>query len=286
VYQFIETHRQEFGVKRMCQVLAVSSSGYYAWRARPPSQRAHANRCLLEPIRAIHQASRQTYGARRVHAALRAQGIHCNHKRVERLMRAAGLRVTLRRRHKTTTRAARNGLVVPNRLNRDFSAPAPNRVWLADITYIHTQQGWLYLAVILGMFSRKIVGWQMSDHIDERLTQDALLMALHQRQPLPGHLLHHSDRGAQYTSRHYLHPLLALQATLSMSRTGNCYDNAPMESFFATLKTELIHRTVFLTRHQARAAIFAYIEIFYNRVRRHSSLHYLSPDEFERAFAD
>lgn len=286
MYQFIEAHRQEFGVKRMCHVLGVSPSGYYAWRERVPSPRAQANARLLQHICAIYQASRATYGSRRVHAQLRAQGIHCNHKRVERLMRAHGLRVTLRQRHPTTTRAAPNGLVVPNRLNRDFSSAAPNRLWLADITYIQTQQGWLYLAVVLDLFSPKIVGWQMSDRINEGLTLDALQMALQQRQPLPGHLLHHSDRGAQYTSRRYLHDLVSHQFTLSMSRSGNCYDNAPMESFFATLKTELIHRSVFLTRAQARADIFAYIETFYNRVRRHSSLHYLSPDEFEHAFAD
>lgn len=286
MYEFIEVQRQEFRVNRMCEVLQVSTSGYYAWRRRLPSQRTQANGCLLEHIRAIHHASRETYGSRRVHAELRAQGVVCNRKRVERLMRVHGVRVTLRQRHTTTTRAAADGLVVPNRLNRHFRPPAANHTWLTDITYVHTQQGWLYLAVVLDLFSRKVVGWQMSDHLDERLTRDALQMALHQRQPLPGHLLHHSDRGAQYTSRHYLRDLVAFQATLSMSRRGNCYDNAPIESFFATLKTELIHRTVFLTREQARADIFDYLETFYNRVRRHSSLHYLSPDEFERTFAD
>jgi len=285
VYAFIQAHRQAFTVRRMCRVLSVSPSGYYAWRRRTPSVRAQANTQLLDRIRAIHQASRGTYGSPRVQAELRAQGMVCNHKRVERLMRLDGLCGIRRHRRVVTTRAASDGLVAPNHLNRNFTAAAPNRVWLTDITYIPTHQGWLFLAAVLDLFSRKVVGWHMDTHLTADLALQALRMALLHRRPLPG-LLHHSDRGAQYTSRVYLRPLALAQATLSMSRRGNCHDNAPMESFFATLKTELIHRSTFLTRDQARAAIFDYLETFYNPVRRHSSLGYLSPNDFERSFAD
>ncbi len=270
----------------MCAVLKVSSSGYYAWRKRTASQRDQHNALLVERMRAIQKACRGTYGSPRMTAELRAQGIVCNRKRVARLMRLHGLNVQLRRRHKRTTRSNPNALAAPNHLNRDFRATAPNRKWLSDITYIQTREGWLYLAVVLDLFSRKIVGWAMSTHINDRLTCAALQMAIQHRQPAPGKLLHHSDRGAQYTALQYRDTLAQIQAQISMSRRGDCYDNAPPESFFATLKTELIHRTVYLTRNQARADIFDYIEVFYNRFRRHSALHFLSPCDFELACAD
>lgn len=262
----------------MCEVLGVSPSGYYAWRRRGQSARAEADEALLTRIRAIHARSRGTYGSPRVHAELHAQGVCCSRKRVARLMRADGLSGVRQPR--------RDRVVAPNHLNRDFTAQAPNRVWLSDFSYIRTWEGWLFLAVVLDLFSRKVVGWAMGNHPTDALTRQALQMALRQRRPTLDLLVHHSDQGPQYTSHTYLKPLVVGQAVLSMSRTGDCFDNAPIESFFATLKTELTHRTPFLTRTQARAEIFDYLETFYNPVRRHSSLDYRSPDDFERSHAD
>ncbi len=280
-YAFIEQHRQQFPVSRLCAVLGVSPSGYYAARGRQPSQRAQANQRLGVHIRIAHRASRQTYGYRRIQQELRAQGLTVGRHRIARLMRQMGLRVKARRPYKRTTRANPGHPVASNRLQRDFTARQPNQKWVADITYIATQQGWLYLAVVMDLFSRKIVGWSMDTRLKTDLVANALHMALRQRRP-QANLLHHSDRGSQYTSADYQRLLTRHGITVSMSRSGNCYDNAAIESFFATLKTECAdHR--FATRQAARTALFDFIECWYNRARRHSTLAYLSPEAFERA---
>lgn len=275
-------HEVEFRVRSMCRVLNVSASGYYAWRRRTPSQRAEANAALMEQIRDIHQGSRRTYGSPRVHAALRRRGLACGRNRVARLMRREGLvGRSPRRRCPRTTQSAPGNPVAPNVLAQDFTAERPDQKWVADITYVDTAEGWLYLAPVLDLFSRKVVGWSMSNHLYSSLVEDALHMAVTRRRPAPG-LLHHSDRGTQYTSAAYQQQLADLQCRVSMSRTGNCYDNAVMESFFSTLKSECLTGQ-FQTRAQARTAIFEFIEVWYNRHRLHSSLGYLSPEEFEHS---
>ena len=285
-YHFIAAHRVEFPVRRMCAVLGISASGYYAWRRRAPSQRALADAALAVHIQAVFAESRQTYGSPRVHAELVAHGQRCGRNRVARLMRLAHLRARHKRRYRppTTTRVDASLPVAPNRLERVFSATAPNCTWLCDITYVPTDEGWLYLAAVLDLFSRRIVGWQLDDTLETSLALKALHLALGRRQP-PAGLLHHSDRGCQYASADYQAVLTAHHLLVSMSRTGNCYDNAPMESFFATLKSELIHACHYATRDAARHSIVAYIEGFYNATRRHSALGYLSPVEFERLAA-
>ena len=276
----MNTHEREFPIRQMGQVLGVSASGYYAWRRRRPSRRAEANAALVEQIRDIHQASRRTYGSPRVHAALRRRGLSCGRKRVARLMRREGLvGRSPRRRYPCTTQSSPGNPVAPNVLAQDFSASQPDQKWVADITYVDTAEGWLYLAPVLDLFSRKVVGWSMDSHLYSSLVEDALQMAVTRRRPAPG-LLHHSDRGTQYTSAAYQQKLANLQCQVSMSRTGNCYDNAVMESFFSTLKSECLTGQ-FQTRAQARSAIFEFIEVWYNRHRLHSSLGYLSPEEFE-----
>lgn len=283
-YAFIADHAGQFEIGILCRVLQVSTSGYYAWRQRPLSSRAQANQQVLEQIRQIHTSSRHTYGVRRVRAALRQQRVRCNHKRVARLMRQANLHGCRRgKRPVVTTQTQPGASVAANVLRQDFTASAPNRKWLGDITFIPTDEGFLYLASLEDVFSRKIVGWAMDTTLESRLVERALRMALFQRQP-EGELLHHSDRGSQYTARAYRRLLAAHHITVSMSGTGNCYDNAMKESFFATLKTECVTRP-FATRAQARTAIFDYIEGFYNRQRLHSALGYLSPDQFEQQFA-
>jgi transposase InsO family protein len=262
-------------------MLTVSVSGYYAWRSRSESGRAQANRALTGHIQRVHRDSRQTYGSPRVHAALQQQGVVCSRKRVERLMRVQGIRGLHRRRKQPSTTASRHTLpVAANLLKRDFTAPAPNRKWLADITYIDTDEGFLYLASIEDVFSRRIVGWSMAEHLATSLVTAALHMALYSRQPDQS-LLHHSDRGSQYASFDYQHLLAQRHITVSMSRPANCYDNAMKESFFATLKTECAAIS-FPTRAAARVAIFEFIEVWYNRQRLHSALGYLSPEQFER----
>ena len=279
-YKFIEEHRHQYPIHLMCQVLAVSVSGYYAWRQRPMSPRAKANQRLLYQIKAIHQASYRTYGSPRVHAELVDQGLQCGRHRVARLMRQHGIVAKQSHRRRMTTVRNLTDPVVPNLLDRQFQAKGPNRKWVADISYIPTQEGDLYLATVMDLFSRKIVGWAMADHLKTELPLAALTMALDQRQPPPG-LLHHSDRGSQYTSDVYQSVLHGYHCQISMSRVGNCLDNAAMESFFGTLKSELTHHRHYQTRAQAKSDIFLYIEGFYNRRRRHSALGYLSPDQFE-----
>jgi transposase InsO family protein len=267
----------------MCHVLGVSVSGYCAWRKRPPSARATADTVLVERIRQAHADSRHTYGSPRIHAALRQQGIVCNHKRVERLMRVHGIWGRDRRQRRPVTTQSRHEYpVAANLMQRDFTAEAPNRKWLGDISYIATLEGFLYLASLEDVFSRKIVGWAMDEHMETVLVEQAMHMALGRRQLTDG-LLHHSDQGSQYASDAYRALLKAHHITVSMSDVGNCYDNAMKESFFATLKTECASQP-FATRAQARTAIFEYIEVFYNRQRLHSALGYVSPEQFEQQF--
>jgi len=281
-FQFIEDHRDEFEITVMCRVLGVSRSGYYAWRKRPVSPRKMANDKLLGQIKEVYQKSRQTYGSPRIHAELVGQGTKCGRNRVARLMRLHNIRAKQKRTFKVkTTDSHHDQPVAPNRLEQDFQAQQPNQKWLTDITYVPTAEGWLYLAVVLDLYSRRIVGWAMSDSLERQLVIDALQMALLARRPGPG-LIHHSDRGSQYASQEYQTLLTNHQLRCSMSRAGNCYDNAPAESFFGTLKTELIHHRRYETRAEARTDIFEFIELFYNRYRRHSALAYQSPMMFEQ----
>lgn len=282
-YQFIEGHQDEFPVQRLCKVLGVSPSGYYAWQTRPVSQQVQANEKLLVQIRAIHNRSRKTYGSPRVQAELTADGFRVGKNRVARLMRVENLRGQRKQKQPRTTNSQHSHPVAPNHLNREFHAIRPNEKWLADITYIPTAEGWLYLAVILDLFSRKIVGWAFAATLESSLVEQAFRMAVQNRTTLTG-LLHHSDRGSQYAGDAYQRLLIDQQVQVSMSRTGNCYDNAPMESFFSTLKCEHVHLQNYQTRQEAQTDIFAYIVGFYNRQRRHSSLGYLSPEEFERRY--
>lgn len=282
-YAFIREHEAEFPVERMCRLLAVGRSGYYAWRERPASGREQANQTLLEQIQTTYQASCQTYGSPRIYQALRAQGVGCGRHRIARLMRQAGLVARGKRKfHPRTTYPDPQLVPAPNQLAQDFSAEAPNQKWVVDFTYLPTGEGWLYLAVVLDLFSRRVVGWAMSTQMDSALVVEALRMALGQRHP-PAGLLHHSDRGSQYTSGAYRACLEGACAQLSMSGTGNCYDNAVVESFFASLKAECAS-TPFATRAQARTVIFEYLEVWYNRHRLHSTLGYLSPVNYEHQF--
>jgi len=269
----------------MCRVLEVSASGYYVWRSRPESARSAANRKLLGDVRRLHAEHHGRYGSPRVHAALRAEGRTVSRGRIERLMRRHGIRALAGRRFRPCTTDSRHYLpVAPNLLQQEFVAAAPNCVWLADITYIATVEGWLYLAAVLDLATRKIVGWSMRDHMRTELPLAALLMAA-QRQRPPEGLICHSDRGSQYASEAYGKQLIAMKAKPSMSRTACCYDNAPMESFFHTLKVELVHQRRWATREDARRDLFAYIEGYYNRRRIHSALGYKTPEQAERQMA-
>ncbi len=266
----------------MCRVLEVCPSGYYAWCAAPVSRRAQADATLRDQIDAVFHASGATYGSPRVHAELRATGTRVGRKRVARVMRGAALVARARgKRAPQTTNSAHDLPIAPNRLDRQFAVVEPNRVWVSDITYIPTTQGWLYLAVVLDLASRAVVGWAMGDRIDTGLALAALRMALAARRPPPG-LLHHSDRGTQYAATEYQAALSAQGIMPSMSRRGNCWDNAVAESFFSTLEFELCHGQVWATRADARRAIFQYIHTWYNLRRRHSTLNYLSPADYER----
>jgi len=283
-YEFVQAHQQEFPVRRLCQVLGVSPSGYYAWRERPESARVQANRKLLVEIRSVHARSRGTYGSPRVYADLRLRGFRVGRNRIARLMRLGKLSGSRHKKKFPRTTNSQHGYpVAPNRLNRDFEASRPNEKWLADITYIPTAEGWLYLAVVMDLFSRKIVGWSFADNLESRLVERAFQMAVQNAAALNG-LLHHSDRGSQYAAEAYQQLLVAQRVQVSMSRRGNCYDNAPMESFFGTLKSECVHPRKYQTRQEAITDIFSYIVGFYNRERLHSSLGYLSPDDFERRY--
>lgn len=280
-YQFIREHREEFSVQRMCQLLGVTRSSYYAWQPDHVSPRQLENQVLVEQIRVEYKVSRQTYGSPRIWMRLLGRGMACGRHRVARLMRREGIRPPRRRRRYPVTTQRQPGILpAPNHLKQDFCATAANTKWVGDITYIDTAQGWLYLAIILDLFSRKVVGWAMSEHIDTALVETALHMAVRTRQP-HATLLHHSDQGSQYTSAAYQSSLANWNIQSSMSSVGNCYDNAVAESFFGTLKTECVTQQ-FATYAQARTTIFEYIEVWYNRQRLHSSLGYLSPVDFEQ----
>lgn len=279
-FQFITNHRDMYSVKRMCHVLGVSRSGYYAWRQRPPSARKMANQELVRQIKTIHQESDESYGSPRVYRELRSLDIACSENRVARLMRQHDIRTKQSRRFRVTTRRNRKHLYAPNLLRNEPSPTRPDQVWVADITYIATGEGWLYLASIMDRFSRRIVGWAMDKTLAASLPKDAMRMALQHRQP-PAGLIHHSDRGSQYTANAYQDLLISCRIKASMSGTSNSFDNAHKESFFGTLKTERVHHRRYNTRAQARNDIFAYIEGFYNTRRRHSSLGFLSPKQFE-----
>ena len=278
-YRFIEAEKARCAVATVCRVLQVSRTAYYAWSTAAPSTRALADAALLEQIRTIHARSRMTYGAPRVHAELRAAGVCCSRKRVARLMRQNHLAGRYPKAFRRTT-VSNPFTALPDLVQRDFMPSEPDQLWVTDITYVRTAEGWLYLAVVLDCFSRRVVGWAMRDNLGTELVLQAMRMALVQRQPRPG-LIHHSDRGCQYTSDAYEKLLGAHDVLQSVSRPGNCYDNAVAESFFATLKAELVYRTTWSTRERARLAIFEYIEAFYNRERRHSVLGNISPEEFE-----
>lgn len=280
-FRQIEDQRGVWPVRVMCDALSVSRSGYYAWRSRPQSPRKIANRELLGDIQRVHAHHRERYGAPRIHAELRAEGQTVSRKRIERVMRQHGIRARAPRRYRVCTTDSKHSLpVAPNLLDQNFVADRPNQVWLADITYIATGEGWLYLAVILDLFNRKVVGWSMRDHMRAELTIAALTMAIQRRRPGVG-LIHHSDRGSQYAAGDYRVILQAAAIIPSMSRKGNCWDNAPMESFFGTLKTELVHQREYPDRDAARRDLFAYIESYYNRQRIHSAIGYITPDQAE-----
>lgn len=279
-YRFIDAHRTVFRVNAMCRVLGVSRSGYYEWRDRPASARAQANARLLERIRQVHRDSRENYGERKTWVALRAQGEPCGRHRVARLRRQNGIVARRVRRFRQAYAARHSEPAAPNLLARDFRAEHPNQVWVTDITFVPTRRGWLYLAAIVDLFARRIVGWAMSERIDQRLVLDALHMAVQQRRP-PCGLVIHSDQGQQYAGSVYRAALKTHGLVQSMSRKGNCLDNAVAESFFSNLKNELVHHVTFEDRDHARAAIFEYMEVFYNRRRLHQSLGYISPADFE-----
>jgi putative transposase len=279
-YAFIEKNQQFYGVGAQCKILEISRSGYYAWQKRKKTDKKDHNQALIEHIRRIHQLSRRTYGSPRVYEELRTQGIICNRKRVARLMRLYDLKGCRKQIRAHTTDSNHAYPIAPNLLNRDFTTEAPNKKWVADITYIWTREGWLYLATVLDLFSRKAVGWDMGAQVTASLVENALRMALFERQPGPG-LLHHSDRGSQYASGQFRTILAANRIQVSMSRKGNCYDNAVMESFFSTLKCEWVHHQDYRSRLEARLDIFDYIAGFYNPVRLHSTLGYLSPNQYE-----
>jgi putative transposase len=280
-YQFIEQYKQEFPIVVMCRVLNVSESGFYAWRKRPACQHQREDAQLIEEIRQEFRAHQGRYGSPRLHAELCDRGRCIARKRVARLMREAGLCAKRKRRRVLTTHRDPSHPVASNLLNREFTAEEPNSKWVTDITYIPTIQGWLYLAVILDLYSRMVVGWSMSGNCDEKLVEHALDQAIARRRPKAG-LLHHSDRGSQYTSQAYQLCLEQSGIHVSMSRKGNCWDNAAMESFFGTLKDECVGSTVYSSHDEARLALFTYMEVYYNRIRRHSTLGYVSPLNYEQ----
>jgi putative transposase len=284
-YAFIDEHRSGFRVKKMCHVLDISRSRYYAWRRRSKGLQQQQNDPLLEKIKEAYKMSRRTYGSPCITKELRENGVRCGKNRIARLTRLHGIYAKTKRRFRVTTHSNHHLPVAANLLKGQFQTDQPNKVWLSDITYIGTQEGWLYLSAILDLYNRQVIGWSM----DERLTQDLVLQALQQalgrRKPCSG-VVFHSDRGSQYAGHAFRRVLEQHRFSQSMSATGNCYDNAVMESFFHTLKTEVVYFERYRTRAEARQSIFEYIEVFYNRIRRHSALGYLSPLEFENRMSD
>jgi putative transposase len=282
-YRFIEEHKEQWPARWLCQTLGVCPAGYYAWRQCPRIAGQQRRHTLLVEIRAIHAQFKARYGSPRIHAERVARGHDCCLNTVAKLMREAGIAAKTARKFRCSTTDSDHDLpVAENLLDRQFDAAAPNESWVADITSIPTREGWLYLAAVEDLYSRRVVGWAMDEHMESRLVVDALAMALQRRLPDEG-LLAHSDRGSQYASEHYQRLLAKHSMTCSMSRRADGWDNAPMESFFASLKKELVHDADFATRWEARAAVFAYIEVFYNNQRRHSSLGYVSPAEYEQS---
>lgn len=279
-FRFIADHRETFKVGRMCALLKVSPSGFYSWFKRPESRRSLENRALEDKIRTLHAASHGIYGAPKIHKDLTDDGFKCGKNRVARIMREAGIRSRTKRKFKATTDSRHNLPVAPNLLNQDFSVQSTGQVWVADITYIHTGEGWLYLAAILDLGNREVVGWSASSRMTRQLAIDALDMALG-RHTISKGLIHHSDRGSQYASGDYQKVLKTHDIVCSMSRKGNCYDNAVAESFFRWLKTEWVNHYRYRNRAEALSSIFYYIEIFYNRKRRHSTLGYSTPQDYE-----
>ena len=280
-FAFIVAEKAAYPVRLLCRTLQVSRAGFYAWHTRPPAPRTRADERLGLEIAAIHAESRQRYGSPRVHAELADRGCRTSRKRVARLMRGRGLAARRRRRFRVTTHSRHPFPIAPNVLARQFERAVPDQAWVTDITYIPTGEGWLYLAVIVDLCSRFAVGWAMSERVTDDLTLDALGMALARRRPAAG-LMHHSDRGSQYASGDYQRLLAQHGIVCSMSRRGDCWDNAVAESFFATVKVELVHDAAWATRAAARTELFDYLELFYNGQRRHSALGYLSPRAFER----
>jgi transposase InsO family protein len=282
-YAWIQRHQDEFSVNTMCEFLSVSRSAYYDWLAHRPTAREQEDAELIEIIRDLFKQGRENYGTRCLKKALLKKGWHVSRRRIARLMRQAGLACKTKRKFKATTDSKHSLPIAPNLLDRQFHAAQPNQKYVGDITYIHTQEGWLYLAVVIDLFSRQVVGWSMSERMQAKLVNDALLMAIWKRKPGKG-LIWHTDRGSQYASdshRALLHEHGIIQ---SMSRKGNCWDNAVAESFFHTLKTELVHQRRYETRIEAKQGIFEYIEVFYNRERLHSTNNYLSPVDYEMQF--
>ena len=279
-YRFISGHRGTFKVGRMCQILNVSPSGYHAWKKRPESRLSLENRGLEDKIRVLHKASHGIYGSPRVYRDLVEAGVRCGKNRVARIMRQAGIRSRSKRKFKATTNSKHSFSVAPNLLDRNFTVESPDSVWVGDITYIHTDEGWIYLAVLLDLYNREVIGWSASARMTRQLAIDALEMALGKRDPGQG-LLHHTDRGSQYASNEYQNILKDHHVVCSMSRKGNCWDNAVAESFFGRLKSEWVNHQRYHSRSEAIQSLFYYIEIFYNRKRRHSSINYLTPQGYD-----
>ena len=280
----MSAHRAEFPVATMCRVLGLSSSGYYAWRHRGVCRRKRVDARLLARIRVYHAESKGSYGSPKIHADLADEGWRVGGKRVARLMRQDGLAGVTRRRYVVTTQRGRTDRAAPDRVERDFTAARPDQLWVADITYVPTWSGFLYLAVVLDVFSRRIVGWSMAGHLRAKLVLDALEMAIRRRQP--SRVIHHSDQGCQYTSLDFGEQCRKAGVVPSMGSVGDCYDNAMAESFFATLECELLHRTRFRNHAEARQALFEFIEGWYNPRRRHQSLGQVSPMQFEKQYAE
>jgi putative transposase len=283
-FRLVDEAKKEFPVHRLCRVLGVSQSGYFAWKGRPACRRQHADMVLLAHVRPAFALSNDTYGSPRMRRELRDDGLTVGRRRTARLMRENGLRARQKRRFKRTTDSHHAWPVAPNLLDQDFTAAGPDEKWGADISYIWTKEGWLYLAVVIDLFARRVVGWSTSDRLHRDLALAALRKAVVVRRPAAG-LIHHSDRGSQYCSVEYQAELKALGILISMSRRGNCFDNAMVETFFKTLKSELVWRTAFETRADATAVIGRYIDGFYNPIRRHSALDFTSPAQFEKMAA-
>jgi putative transposase len=282
IFSFIDEHKQQWPVTLLTQVFSVSTSGFYAWLARPQSEQERRREAILTEVRSIHVEFKRRYGSPRIYEELLARDVPCSVNTVAKLMHQNDIRAKTARKFRNTTDSKHGRPVADNLLDRQFNPSRPNEVWLGDITYIWTREGWLYLAAVEDLYSRMVVGWSMAEHMESRLVVDALAMAVARRLPSEG-LMAHTDRGSQYASEHYQTLLLKHGIECSMSGKGQCWDNAPMESFFASLKKELVHDEDYHTREQARGSIFEYIEVFYNLKRRHSALGYLSPFEFEKS---